>query len=197
MDSKPTRTSFTTMQCKILPLLLLAVLSFTVFFSPVAVSAATNVNGGMVGTRDNPVVFEDKIINGEIPTYIDGDKVDMSLIMNPFFRDGGGSQYISSQYIRNQTIGNIFNWTSASSVTKSNGFDISSTFTATVYSMQMSINIGWDTSTSYTWTKDKGYSQFKVVGIGDVRVAKYYNLRTSSYYYVKTTINQEDIKLQR
>lgn len=117
--------------------------------------------------------------------------------MNPLTRDGGGSQYISSQYLRNQTIGNIFNWTSASSVTKSNGFDIDTTISATVYGINMSINIGWATIVKYTWTKDKGYSQFKVVGIGDVRIDKYYNLRTNYYYYVKHTINQEDIKYQR
>jgi len=197
MDNNSTLIVIATVWRRILLILMVAALSFTVFFNPVAASAATNVDGCMGNTRGNAIVFEDKLVDGEIPTFIDGDKFDMSLILNPIARDGGGMQYISSQYLYNKTIGDIFGWTSASSVTRSNGFDISSTLTATVYGIQMSINLGWKTSTSYTWTKDKGYSQFKVTGIGDVKIDKYYNLRTNSNYYVKTTINKEDVKLQR
>ena len=151
MKNKITCESNTNLRRILLSALLVAALAFVAFNGPTPASAA-------VATNSEPVVFADKIVDGVIPKYIDGDKVDIGPILNPFTRDGGGSQYISSEYIRNKTIGNIFNWTSASSVTKSNGFDIDSTISAKVFGINMSINIGWKSDTAYTWTKSKGYS---------------------------------------
>lgn len=176
------------------------ILRVIICFSLAIMLMGTSIFAATASTQEmskNKVVFADEIVNGVLPTYIDGDKINVSEYLNPVTRDGGGMKYISTEYARNKTIGYIFDWTSASSVTKSSGWNVSGSVSFKAYGINMTANAGWNTSISRTWTMDKGYRQFRVAAKGDIKIDKYVNQKTNTDHYVKTTINQTDMKEQR
>lgn len=134
--------------------------------------------------------------DGSLPAFVDGDVLDIRKT-DVETKDGGGMVLVGTEYVRNKTIGTIVNWTSAASVTKSSGFNISGNASIKVFGVNMTVNMSWNRSTSYTWKKPSGASQFRVLGKGDIKVQKYYNRKTSMYSYVKTTINKTDITEKR
>lgn len=148
-------------------------------------------------TNKNKVVFTDEIVDGDLPTYIDGDKINVSPYLNSTLRDGGGMKYIATEYVHDKKIGLIFNWTSADEYTLDSGWNVSGTASFKAFGINMTAGLSWKTNISRTWKKDPRYSQFRVVAMGDIKIDKYLNQRNNTYHYVKTTINQTDIKEHR
>lgn len=133
------------------------------------------------------------IADSSIPVFIDEDITNADVI----FKEGGNMQYVSTDYDRNKTIGEIFTWTSSDSVRKSSGFHIGATISIHVFGTNMTANANWSTDTTRTWNKPKGCSQFRVLAKGDIQVKKYRDTRVNNYYYVKKTINLNDVKQTR